>query len=254
MIRSLPLVLLLVVACNLGAQQIPWEPSFREPYRAPQTFIGLRAQSGLSIHGASLTYLDDIYHIPCCTYEHGTGIPFSIGISTENWVLPDISVGADASVLWETASFATSPLVVPRSNGEDLRTRYEMAASTSWLTLGLHANYRLARSPWTIGFRMAGSVLLSSTMAHKEVVLGPDSYYFISDPPSKEVQLPVASISDLRGLTLQPGMQVAYDLPLTLPVYISPYLGVGTIIGSLSEQHRWGVTTVSIGVRLMHGL
>lgn len=254
MSRLLLFVLLATFALGLHAQQIPWEPSFREPYTVPKSFVGLSAQSGLSIHEASLTYLDDIYGIPCCTYEGGTGIPLAIGVSSEHWAMANLSVGGDALIAWETTAFATNPSVVPRANGEDLRTRYEMSASMAWLSLSLGAKYRIMQSPWTVGVRLAGNVLLNSTMTHKEVVLGPDSYFFLTDPPSKEIFLPTTGISDLHSFVLLPAVQVSYDLPLSYPVYVSPYIGIGTTLGSFSEQQPWGVTSVSLGVRLLHGL
>jgi hypothetical protein len=91
-------------------------------------------------------------------------------------------------------------------------------------------------------------------MTHREVILGPDDYFFVTDPPSKEYELPTASLSDVRGFVVRPALAVTYDVPLSAGYYVSPSLKLETIIGSLSQKHSWSSYGVSLGVSLARGL
>jgi hypothetical protein len=97
-------------------------------------------------------------------------------------------------------------------------------------------------------------VLLGNEMQHKDIVLGPDDYYFVTDPPSKEYQLPTSAFSDVSGTVLRPVVAVSYDVPLAFGYYLAPSLRLETTVLSLSRQHRWSAMGVSLGVTLNKGL
>ena len=247
----------IMIACMslpLAAQQIEWSPSFRRPYEAPKTFVGVDASLGTAWHDADLPYLESIYSIPCCTYQEGASRPFSIGVAAERWILPTVAATASLGLRMESIAFATSPSTLPRNGKPDVVTQYQLDAAVTSLTLGVGAKTRLSGTPVTVGLSVSGNVLLASEMTHKEVVLGPDDFYFITDPPSREYILPTSSLSDVAGFVVRPVLAITYDIPLALGYYIAPSIRCEPMLGSFSRQHSWGMIGVSVGATLYRGL
>jgi hypothetical protein len=247
--------MVLIIGAGLAqAQQLPWTPSLRNPYTAPATFVGIDASVGYSMHSASLPYLDEIYSIPCCTYEQGSGAPLGLAAVVETWVMPSIAASASFGITSESVVFTTNPITIPRVGKPDLQTRYILEHQQSWVSLALGSRMRLSRSPLTIGLKLSANVLIGSASKHKEEVVGPEDYYFLTDPPSKEYVLPETRLADVASLVLRPAIVVSYDMPLTYGYYLSPQLRIERTLGSLSRQHTWSATTISLGLTLYKGL
>ena len=247
----------ITIACMslpLAAQQLEWSPSLRRPYEAPRTFVGIDASIGAAWHDADLPYLESVYSIPCCTYQEGTSKPITIGVAAERWILPTVAATASLGFRTESVAFATSPSILLRNGKPDVITQYQLDAAVTSLTLGVGAKTRLPGTPVTVGISLTGNALLASEMTHKEVVLGPDDFYFITDPPSKEFVLPTSSLSDVAAFVVRPALTITYDIPLALGYYIAPSIRCETMVGSLSRQHSWGVIGVSLGATLYRGL
>lgn len=247
-------IMLVCMSCPLAAQQIEWTPSLRSPYEAPRAFVGIDASIGAAWHDADLPYLESVYSIPCCTYQEGASKPVSIGFAAENWILPTVAATASVGLRMESIAFTTSPSTLPRNGKPDLVTQYQLDAAVTSLVLGVGAKTRLAATPITVGLSLTGNALLSSEMTHKEVVLGPDDFYFITDPPSKEYVLPTSRLSDVAGFVVRPVLTITYDIPVALGYYIAPSIRCETMLGSLSRQHSWGAIGVSVGATLYRGL
>lgn len=245
---------LLMVVFGASAQQLPWSPTLRYPFTAPTTFIGFDVSLGYASHTARLPYLDEVYGIPCCTYESGSGAPIGLSGVIESWIVPTIAVSGSIGLVSEALTFATLPVTVPRANKPDLQTQYVLENQQTWAQIAIGTKMRVPASPLTVGVRLAGNVLMGSTMSHKEVVLGPDDYMFLTDPPSKEYVLPDVTFTDVSGFVVRPSIAVTYDVPLAYGYYIAPSLRLETTMSSLSRQHAWNSTTISVGVTLFKGL
>lgn len=248
---------ILVMYCmvqSLHAQKIPWAPTLQYPYTAPTAFIGFDVTLGYSVHDASLPYLESIYNLPCCTYEQGSGLPFSVGLSYETWLLPATAVTASLGIRHEASSFSTAPIAIPRNGLPDVRTQYQLRSQSSWVRIGVGGKTRLGTTPMSIGIALYGDVLLSNDMQHKEVVLGPSDYFFVTDPPSKEYLLPTSTFSDVSSISLRPVVRVSYDIPLAFGYYLAPSLILETNVLSLSNQHQWSTFGVAVGVTINKGL
>jgi len=253
--RSIYVSLMFFVGISLAhAQQLPWTPTLRKPYTAPTAFVGIDASIGYSLHAASLPYLDEIYAIPCCTYEDGSGTPFAIAAVVETWVAPNTAVLASVGVSSESLTFTTDPISIARTGKPDIQTKYVLEHQQSWASFALGSRVRISSSPVTIGVRLSGNVLVGSAVVHKEVVVGPEDYYFLTDPPSKEYVLPESRLADVAGFVLRPAVVVSYDMPLTYGYYASPYLRVEQTIGSLSRQYSWSSSAVYLGLTVYKGL
>lgn len=251
---ALIVIMVTFVSLPVAAQQIEWSPTLRRPFEAPRTFVGIDASIGAAWHNANLPYLESVYSIPCCTYKEGASNPISIGVAAEKWILPTSAVTATLALRMESIAFAASPSTLVRNGKPDVTTQYQLDASVTSLGLGVGAKTRLAGTPVTVGLSVSGNVLLASEMTHKEVVLGPDDFYFITDPPSKEYVLPTSSLSDAAGFVVRPAITITYDIPLVLGYYVAPSIRCETLLGSLSRQHSWGVIGVSLGATLYRGL
>ncbi len=247
-------IMVTCMSVPLAAQQIEWSPSLRRPYEAPRTFVGIDASIGTAWHDAELPYLESIYSIPCCTYREGASKPLAVGFSAETWILPTVAATASLGLRMESTSFTTSPAVLVRNGKPDVLTQYQLDAAVTSVTLGVGAKTRIASMPITVGLSLAGSVLLASEMIHREVVLGPDDFFFVTDPPSKEYVLPTYSLSDVAGFVMRPMLTVTYDIPLTLGYYLAPSIRCETLLGSMSQKNSWGAIGVSVGATLYKGL
>lgn len=248
---------ILVMYCMvqlLHAQKIPWTPTLQHPYTAPTSFIGFDATMGYSAHDASLSYLESLYNLSCCTYESGSGLPFSVGLNYETWLLPATAVAASLGIRHEVSVFSTEPVAIPRNGLPDVRTQYQLRSQSSWVRIGVGGKMRLGATPVCVGFAVYGDILLSNDMQHKEVVLGPDDYFFVTDPPSKEYSLPTSAFSDVAGITLRPAVRVSYDVPLAFGYYLAPSLMLETNVSSLSNRHRWSAFGIAVGISINKGL
>lgn len=253
--KYVALVCITLMLCwPVQAQQIAWSPTLRKPYAAPTTFVGMEASAGYTWHNAQLPYLEDVYNIPCCTYETGASVPRALGITVESWLLPTVALSAAIGVRMESAAFSTSPLVVPRNGHADVVTQYQLDANISWLSLGGGAKFRISATPISVGLSLAGNILMSSELSHKEIVVGPEDYYFLTDPPTKEMSLPVSSFSDISGLVVRPAVSLSYDIPLTDGYYLAPSVRCEATLGSISQRHSWGTLGVSFAIALYRGL
>lgn len=253
--RCIVATIVLILSSGLAhTQQLPWNPSLRHPYTAPSTFMGIDASIGYSMHSASLPYLDQVYSIPCCTYEQGSGAPFAVSAVIEKWVMPSITVSASLGISSESLAFTTDPITIPRVGKPDLQTRYVLEHRQSWMSFALGSRMRIHASPLTVGFRLSGNVLVGSASQHKEEVVGPEDYFFLTDPPSKEYILPETRLTDVSAVVLRPAFVVTYDMPLTYGYYASPQLRIEQSLGSLSSKHSWSATTISLGLTIYKGL
>jgi hypothetical protein len=239
---------------SIHAQKIPWAPTLQHPYAAPTSFIGFDAMLGYSVHDASLPYLESIYNLRCCTYEQGSAMPYSVGVSYETWLLPSAAGMASLGIRHEVSSFATEPVSIPRNGLPDVKTQYQLRSQSTWLSIGISGKVRLGATPICVAVALHGDVLLSNDMQHKEVVLGPDEFFFVTDPPSKEYLLPTSSFSDVSELSLRPALRVSYDVPLAYGYYLAPSLILETTALSLSNQHRWNSFGVAVGITINKGL
>lgn len=254
MSRIICSMLMVLALAKATSQQLPWTPSMREPYTAPEYFIGLEASIGTARHDANLPYLDALYGIPCCTYDSGRSMPYSIGLSVERWLLPTSALTFSAGIRSEATKFEAKPFVLPRNGLLPVTTQYVLDTRTEWLAIGIGAKTRLFSSPLTIALNLSGHIALGINATHREVVLGPDDYYFVTDPPSKEYQLPTVGLSDVATFVVRPSIAIAYDVPLSYGYYLAPTFRIETTAQSVSQHYEWNSTVLSVGFTFYKGL
>ncbi|MBM4178268.1 MAG: hypothetical protein FJ211_02915 [Ignavibacteria bacterium] len=254
MSRSACYLFMVLTSAAAVAQQIPWNPSMRQPYSAPRIFVGLDASVGIARHDAHLQYLDELYGIPCCTYDAGRSTPLSIGVTAEYWVLPTSAVTFSVGIRSESTRFEATPSVLPRNGLPPVTTQYVFDSQAEWLALGIGAKTRLFSSPLTIAANLGAHVRLGSGAIHREVILGPNDFYFVTDPPAKEYQLPAVGLSDISTVVLRPSLAIAYDVPLTYGYYLAPSIRIETTAQSISQRYKWNSTVLSVGFAFYKGL
>ena len=254
MIHVLCVVSMMFAFAQAISQQIPWTPSMREPYTAPEFFVGLDASIGAARHDANLPYLDVMYDIPCCMYDQGRSMPYTVGLSVERWVLPSAALAFSVGIRSEATTFEAKPSVLPRNGLLPVTTQYILDTRTEWLGIGIGAKTRVFSTPLTIALNLSGHIALSTSATHREVVLGPDDFFFVTDPPSREHQLPTVGLSDIESFVLRPSIAVAYDLPLSYGYYVAPSFRIETTAQSISQNYKWNSTLLSVGFTFYKGL
>ena len=242
---------LLVLACELSAQGFDWQPSLRRPYQAPTTFIGLEAGMGLASHRGTLPYLEKDISNPCCSYENGSSTPIRIGLLAEYWFAPQRAVSVQVGLVMQSAEFAAPISTYPRASGPPLATQYLLNATMNHLSIGAEFRQRVAGTMVVLAAGARANVLVSSSMANRERIVGPPDATFTDG--FREAVLPTTGLDDAAAVILEPYLSVGYDVPLSFGYYIEPFLRVGTTLGSLSTTHPWHSSDVGLGIRLMKG-
>lgn len=242
---------LLVLACELSAQGFDWQPSLRRPYQAPTTFVGLEVGMGLASHRGTLPYLEKDIANPCCSYERGSSTPVRIGLLAEYWFAPQQAVAVQAGLVMQSAEFAAPISTYPRASGPPLATQYLLNANLTHLSIGAEFRQRVAGSMFVVAAGARANVLVASSMANSEIIVGPPDATFTDG--LREAVLPTTGFDDAAAAVLEPCLTVGYDVPLSFGYYLEPFLRVGTTLGSLSAAHPWRSSDVGLGIRLMKG-
>lgn len=241
----------LVLTCEVSAQGFDWQPTLRRPYHAPATFVGLEGGMGLASHRGTLPYLEKDIANPCCSYENGSSMPTRIGLLAEHWFAPQQAIAVQLGLLMQSVEFAAPIVTYLRASGPPLATQYQLHANLTHLSLGVEFRQRIPGSMVVVAAGARANVLLTSSMANHETVVGPSNATFTDG--SREVILPTTGLSDAAPIVLEPNLSVGYDMPLSVGYYIEPFLRAGFTVGSMSASHPWRSSDVSLGIRLLKG-
>jgi hypothetical protein len=218
----------------------------------PTRFLGVEVAAQYAMHQGDLTYFEDI--IPCCTFTDGTGIPFRISVIAEQWVAAKTSLQAGLGVTFQSAAFTSPEQQAPMEDGRVIRTEYELQTNITSLAVQAGVRQRLFSSFLSVGADLRGLITIGSSQSLVERVLGPDDYYFTTNPPSKEWQPSSAVvISDISAFVLEPSLVLQYDLALARGSVLSPSINVSMPLTSLASGQSWGYVAVGFGVRLSRG-
>ncbi|MBU3678072.1 MAG: hypothetical protein FGM32_00505 [Candidatus Kapabacteria bacterium] len=248
---SVIIVAALVLAYELTAQGFDWQPSLRRPYQAPTMFLGLEAGMGLASHRGALPYLEKDIANACCSYENGSSTPIRIGLLAEYWFAPQQAVALQVGLVMQSAEFAAPISTYPRANEAPLVTQYLLNANLTHLTVGAEFRQRVGGTMLVVDAGARANILVSSSMANRETVVGPPDATFTDG--SREAVLPTTGLDDAASVVLEPYLSVGYDVPLSFGYYIEPFLRIGTTIGSLSAAHPWRSSDLGLGIRVMRG-
>lgn len=254
MIRSLIIALFCFVPMLSSAQGFDWQTTPRQPFFIPTRYAGIEVSSGYTLHSGKLNYLETATGINCCSYSNGTGIPFRVSILVEEWISASTSAQLGLGISRIGAEFISPSTPFPRENGDLVRTEYVFDASLTYLTLNAGASYRLLGSQLTIGGGLRLHFLLGTSQTQLERVVSPDDYTFTTNPRSRTHELESPFLEDIRGLQIEPFIQVGYNLAISHGLYLSPGLTFGFPVLSASLDQKWGMVDVGVRLRLMKGL
>ncbi len=253
--RVLCVVAVLLVGSNCAiAQGFGWQPSPRDPFTIPKRYMGVEVGSGYTIHGGSLDYIEAGLGITCCSHSAGSGIPWRIGVTADEWISPTIAVSLSAGVSMFGVAFVTPTTPVPLSDGVLLRTEYVLEGNLTYATFAGAVSTRLFESGLYAGGGLRLHVFLGGSLRQTERVVSPDSYYFTTNPRSKEVEVGTTFLDNATPVQVEPYITVGYNVPLAPGYYLSPAISAGIGLLSVTTTDPWRMIDLGVHLRFMKGL
>jgi len=244
--------MLVVAVSTAWSQGYGWQWSPRTPMAMPTRFVGVEVGGGVSMHQATLPYVEDL--VPCCEFTSGSGVPLRIAVFLEDWWQPQTAVSLSGGVTMHQSQFTAQAAPLPDSGGREIVTEYLFDAALTYLTVSGGIRQRLFDSYLSVGVDLRASVNVSQSYELTERVVSPDDYYLKTNPPSKEQSWEPTVVDRSAVLVLEPSVSVQYDIPLGMGLVISPLVQVGIPILSLAPDAQWRYVAVTGGVRLSRGL
>ncbi len=249
----LSVISVLIASASVAvAQGYGWQWSPRAPMSMPTRFVGVEVGGGVSMHQATLPYVEDL--VPCCEFTSGSGVPLRIAVYMEDWWKPETAVLFSGGVTLHRSQFTAQAAPLPDSGGREIVTEYLFDAALTYLTIGGGIRQRLFDSYLSVGLDLRASVNVAESYQLTERVVSPDDYYLKTNPPSKEQEWEPTVVDRAAVLVLEPSVSVQYDIPLGMGLVISPLVQVGMPILSLAPDASWRYVSVTGGVRLSRGL
>lgn len=237
---------------HASAQGFAWEWNPRFPKATPTRFIGADIGAGVVMNSATLSYVEPISNLPCCTYEGGRGLSFRANLLAEQWLKPELAVVGGVGIRSVNASMSAEGQTVPTTNGL-LVTEYNYSSHIVQLNLIGGARYRLFTSPLSVGLILRANILVSTTQEQSEdIVSAPQGYSFNGNGSQSQVLIPTF-LRNAKGITVDPTITLQYDIPLQFGMYISPTIQYTFPLMSVVSDASWTVSEVSLGIRIMRG-
>lgn len=243
---------LIATSCAVWSQGFDWQWSPRSPMTMPTRYVGVELGGGVSLHQATLPYIEDL--VPCCSFSSGTGVPLRIAVFVEDWWKPSTAVALSGGVTMHQSQFTAQAEPLPDSGGREIVTEYLFDATLTYLTVGGGIRQRLFKSFLSVGVDLRASVNVAQSYQLLERVVSPDDYFLKTNPPSKEQSWEPTVVDRAAVLVLEPSVTVQYDIALGMGLVISPLVQVGVPIFDLAPDASWRYVAVTGGVRLSRGL
>jgi len=248
----LAVLVALAAGLEIHAQGYEWEWSPRAPRTMPTRYVGIEATGGYALHTGTLSFLED--RILCCEFTEGTGLPFRLSILIEDWWRPQTAYAFGGGITYQATSFTSDTQEYPRRDEDPIVRRYQFDASLTYLHLQGGIRQRLFRSGLVVGVDLRALINVAATYRLTDQVVGPDDYFFTTNPPSKEQELDRDVITNTAVFVLEPSVTLRYDIPLGIGMVLSPVAQFSIPVLSLAGEASWRYTAISGGVQLSTGL
>jgi hypothetical protein len=236
------IIYILIILLNIyivSAQGFNWQYSSRFPEEYPDLFAGVRFGYNLFLHNGNFNFIENL--VPCCRFSSGNGTGINIMFDSEYWITGDIALSIGLGYYAVNGNFELENQEVVRDG--NFRTKFIFNSQISYLTLSSALKQQIPSSFLYLSGGIDFIIVLSSHGEHSETAL-------TSDVPFNSRVIEQGKIDELSPLVLSPFIKVGYDAPLSLNIYVSPYISAGYTLNSILENVAWRRLNINIGISI----
>ncbi len=243
------LLILLFSSLNLYSQGFDWQFSYRTPTDSPHLFVGINAQTDLSIHSGDINFSESL--IPCCRFDKGNGVNLIGGINSEYWLSGgEIAINASLNFKSLSSNFTANPDPIFYQN-DTLRTEIKFSNSLYYLQLAFAGKYRINMSHLYVGAGLRFDILLDNTFEHTERVTSVN-HSFNDGTVVRKINS--GKISELSKVIIYPEIRFGYDFNLGLGLYASPNISMSVNLNNIAQDSKWKAFNFGLNISILKGI
>lgn len=240
------LLFIIILTFDTYSQSFDWELSNRLPFTIPKTYIYGDITYGMNfLNGNNVvdTEQDDFVK-----FEDALGRNFKVSLGVEYWYLNNLTFNFSSGFNNMVDNFSKVDNL-PIFNGETLELNNIYKSNYNSLFLSLGSKLRVYKK-LNLGLNVVGNILISSNHSFDIEVLAPEWYLFRNG--TKTSRLFDTNNEEVKG-NLFVNLELSYDLQLSYPIYISPYVQASRNIVSQYKNSDINFYMLNIGFRFYYG-